>query len=127
MSLLKFDTDIKVSEEYYNTCKQSNYNINDFPQIINNLEDTEPLNILKGLVGLRKLYVEEKEKDEPKQIFDKIDILFNLLENFPEEFKYESLYCLICIETINLKLHTFIEKEPKQKIIHILLHIFVFS
>lgn len=126
MSLLKLDTDIQVSEEFYNTCKQSNYNINDFPKIIKDLEDTEPLNILKGLVGLRKLYVEEKEKDEPKQIFDKIDILFNLLENFPEEFKYESLYCLICIETINLKLYTFIEKEPTQKIIHILLHILYF-
>ena len=126
LSELKFKTEIKVSEEYYSTCKEANYNKNDFSQIIKNLNEPDPLNKLKGLVGLRKLYLIEKEKKEPVQIFEEIDVLYNILENFPEEFKYESLVCLICIESINLVLNKSIKNEPTQKIIQILFYILSF-
>lgn len=123
---LNFKTEIIIPEEYYKSINSETYNINDISQIKANIIESEPLIKLKGLVGLKKLYILEEEKEEPTQFYNDIDILFNILENYPEEFKIECFKCLSLIESINLKMQKTIKNEPTNKIIQIITYILDF-
>lgn len=123
---LNFKTEIVIPEDYYNSINSETYTINDISQIEANINNSDPLIILKGLVGLKKLYCLEKEKEEPIQIYNNINILFNILENYPEEFKIECFRCLSSIEWINYKIKKAIINEPTDKIIQIIFYILDF-
>ena len=123
---LGFESEITIPEELYNSFKNTEYNINDITQIIENINGAETLNKLKGLIGLNKLYLLEIKKEEPNQIFNDINTLFNLLENYPEKFKSECFKILTSIEHINFTIEKFIKNEPTDKIVKIILFIFSF-
>ena len=123
---LNFKTEIVIPEDYYKSINAETYAINDISQIEANINNSDPLIILKGLVGLKKLYCLEKEKEEPIQIYNNINILFNILENYPEEFKIECFRCLSSIEWINYKIKKAIINEPTDKIIQIIFYILDF-
>ena len=118
---LGFESEITIPEELYNSFKNTEYNINDITQIIENINGAETLNKLKGLIGLNKLYLLEIKKEEPNQIFNDINTLFNLLENYPEKFKSECFKILTSIEHINFTIEKFIKNEPTDKIVKIIL------
>ena len=124
---LNLKTDITISDEYYKSLESEAYNINDLPQLISNINDSDPLIKLKGLFGLGSLLLIETKKENPTQIYnDDINIIFNILENYPEEFKIECFKCLECIEYINYKLEKNIKYEPSEKIMKIMLYILDF-
>lgn len=123
---LNFKTELIIPEDYYNSINSETYTINDISQIKANINDSDPLIILKGLVGLKKLYCLEKEKEEPIQIYNDINILFNILENYPEEFKIECFKCLSFIESINYQIKEAIVNEPTDKVIQIIFYILDF-
>ena len=123
----KFKTDLIIPNNYYKECLSIDYNINDINQIITNINGSDSLKKLKGLIGLRKVMLKEEEKEEQKLLYNDANMLFDLLENYPQEFKYECLICLSCIENYNLKYEQKIKNEPNDKIIKIILHILEFS
>ena len=57
-------------------------------QIVKYLKDSEPLNIFIALINLRKLLLLEMTQKKQEVVFNDVDILFNILENYTEEFKY---------------------------------------
>ena len=123
----KFKTDLIIPNNYYKECLSIDYNINDINQIITNINGSDSLKKLEGLIGLRKVMLKEEEKEEQKLLYNDANMLFDLLENYPKEFKYECLICLSCIENYNLKYEQKIKNEPNDKIIKIILHILEFS
>lgn len=111
-------SEIIITEEYYNKCKEQNYIINDFCNLSKYLRDKDPQIQLKGLVGIRKLCMEEKKKENAKPIYNVlIRYLFDFIKDYPEEFQYEALICLINIEVINIKLNQKIKEIPKKELI----------
>ena len=120
---LNFKTDLIIPEKFYKECLSADYNINDMNKIKEYLDDSDSLIKLKGLVGLRKILKIEEAKEEPALIYNDINKLFNLLENYPTEFKSECLTCLSCIEEYNIKVENKIKNEPTDKIINIILYI----
>ena len=123
---LNFKTDLVIPDEFYKECLSVEYNVNDLNKIINLLDDSDPLNKLKGLIGLKKLYLIENDKNEPNLLYNDINKLFDLLENYPVEFKCECFFCLSSIESYNLKNDKQIKNEPTDKIIKIILYILEF-
>ena len=123
---LNFKTDLVIPDEFYKECLSVEYNVNDLNKIINLLEDSDSLNKLKGLIGLKKLYLIENDKNEPNLLYNDINKLFDLLENYPVEFKCECFFCLSSIESYNLKNDKQIKNEPTDKIIKIILYILEF-
>ena len=113
---------ILITEEYYKICNEMEYNINDFYKLIKDLKEEDPLIQFKGLIGMRKLCCEEKKKDIPKKIFNVLNnLLFNFIEeDYHEEFKIDSLICLINIEKINLKLDEKINGKLNDKLLDII-------
>ena len=124
---LNFKTDLIIPEKFYKECSCLEYNVNDLDKIIKLLDCLDPLNILKGLIGLKKLYLIESEKEEPNILYNDINKLFNLLEKYPVDYKYECIICLTSIEKINFKNDKQIKNEPTDKIIKILLYILDYS
>ena len=120
---LNFKTDIVIPEAFYNECLSTEYNDNDLDQLIKLINESDPLNQLKGLTGLSKLYKINNTKSEPNLLYDDVEKLFNFLENFPLEFKIGSLICLASIENYNLNNENLIIHEPNDKIIKIILYI----
>ena len=123
---LNFKTDLIIPDSFYQECKCIEYNVNDLDKIIKLLDGLDPLNILKGLIGLKKIYEIESEKEEPNILYNDINKLFNLLEKYPVDYKYECLICLTAIENINFKNDKQIKNEPTHKIIKIILYILEF-
>ena len=123
---LNFKTDIVIPEAFYNECLSTEYNDNDLDQLIKLINESDPLNQLKGLTGLSKLYKINNTKSEPNLLYDDVEKLFNFLENFPLEFKIGSLICLASIENYNLNNENLIIHEPNDKIIKIILYILDF-
>ena len=97
---LNFKTDLIIPETFYKESSCLEYNVNDLDKIIKLLDCLDPLNILKGLIGLKKLLLIEGEKEEPNILYNDINKLFNLLEKYPVDYKYECLICLTAIEKI---------------------------
>jgi len=123
---LNFKTDLIIPDSFYKECSCIEYNVNDLDKIIKLLDGLDPLNILKGLIGLKKIYTIESEKEEPNILYNDINKLFNLLEKYPVDYKYECLICLTAIENINFKNDKQIKNEPTDKIIKIILYILEF-
>ena len=123
---LNFKTDLIIPDSFYKECSCIEYNVNDLDKIIKLLDGLDPLNILKGLIGLKKIYTIESEKEEPNILYNDINKLFNLLEKYPVDYKYECLICLTAIENINFKNDKQIKNEPTDKIIKILFYILEF-
>ena len=124
---LNFKTDLIIPETFYKESSCLEYNVNDLDKIIKLLDCLDPLNILKGLIVLKKLYLIESEKEEPNILYNDINKLFNLLEKYPVDYKYECIICLKAIEKINFKNDKQIKNEPTDKIIKILLYILDYS
>ena len=124
---LNLKTDITISNEYYESLGSETYNLNDLPKLLLNINESDPLIKLKGLFGLGSLLIMEYKKENPTQLYNNdINIIFNILENYPEEFKIECFKCLTWIEFINYKLEENIKYEPTEKIIKIMLYILDF-
>ena len=114
--------DVIITKEYYQNCKNNEYNYNDYDELLKNLKDEDQLIQFKGLIGITKLCEEAKKApDTSKGFLEIFPLLFIFIKNYPEEFKYEALNCLIIIEKINIILkHSYIElshKENKELII----------
>ena len=54
---LNFKTDLIIPETFYKECSCLEYNVNDLDKIIKLLNCLDPLNILKGLIGLKKIII----------------------------------------------------------------------
>lgn len=114
-----------ISKDILIKCKinSDDNHIMTYQQILDNIKGTNPLNKFKALINLNKLYLLEKEKEKPQLIFNETEILFDILENYPEEFKQECLICLTCIESINIKLFKIPRITPTEGVITIILHV----
>ena len=103
--------DVIITKDYYQYCKINEYNFNDYPEILKNIKDEDPIIQFKGLMGIKKLCQEAKKAPDSKNCY--LEILPNLLEfikNYPEEFQNEALNCLLIMEKINIFLkNTYIE------------------
>ena len=109
---------IIITDQYYKNCRENDYNLNDYVNLIKYIKGKDPLIQFKGLVGMRKLSNEEKKKDEPKKMFNVlINSLFNFIMDYSEEFQYESLICLINLEKINIKLDEKIKGKPNDTLL----------
>ena len=109
---------IVITDQYYKNCRENDYNLNDYVNLIKYIKGKDPLIQFKGLVGMRKLSNEEKKKDEPKKMFNVlINNLFNFIMDYSEEFQYESLICLINLEKINIKLDEKIKGKPSDTLL----------
>lgn len=123
---LKFKTELIIPEDFYNKCLSTEYNMNDLEQITQNIYSENPLDKLQGLIGLRKLSIIKNLNLEPILLFKDTNILFDILQNYPEEFKYECLVSLAFIECYNSK-NDFPINMPPETVIKIILHILEFS
>ncbi len=113
---------IVINDEFYKNCRENQYNLKDYANLIKDLKGKNPLIQFKGLVGMRKLSNEEKKKDEPKKMFNVlISFLFSFILDYSEEFQYESLACLINLEKINIKLDEKIKGKPNDILLDIIL------
>ena len=109
---------IVITDEFYQNCKENDYNLNDYANLIKYIKGKDPLIQFKGLVGMRKLSNEEKKKNEPKKMFNVIiNSLFDFIMDYSEEFQYESLICLINLEKINIKLDEKIKGKPNDTLL----------
>ena len=95
---------IIITNEYYKKCDETNITIHDFYKLFKELKDEDPLIQLKGLIGMRKLCIQEKNKEAPKKLFNVlINYLVVFIKDYSEAFQNESLICLKNIEKVNLK------------------------
>ena len=109
---------VVITDQFYKNCRENDYNLNDYVNLIKYIKGKDPLIQFKGLVGMRKLSNEEKKKDEPKKMFNVlINNLFNFIMDYSEEFQYESLICLINLEKINIKLDEKIKGKPNDTLL----------
>ena len=113
-----------ISKDILTNYKNSNIPPMNYSQISKYLKESNPLNIFEALVNLRILLSTEIKKKEPKLLFHDIESLFNILANFPEEYKYECLLCLTFIEYINFKLFKHACDYPTEGVFKIILYIF---
>ena len=60
-----------------------------FSEIINYLKGPDPFKILKGLIILKKVLLLETNQEKSKLIFNDVNLLYNICEKYPEEFKYK--------------------------------------
>ena len=120
---LNFKNYKNISKEQLLEYKHKEIPVLNESQIVKYLKDSEPLNIFIALINLRKLLLLEMTQKKQEVVFNDVDILFNILENYPEEFKYECLVCLTCIEFINLKYKLIVENKPTKIAIKIILYI----
>lgn len=122
---LNLDNYEMIAKEIVIEYKNNNDNITNYSEIIRLLKDSDPFNIFKGLVNLRKLCLIEKESEKEDTIIKRndVNILFNILEKYPVEYKYECLECLTYIEYINVKLFGIVKYEPTEKVIKIIHYI----
>ena len=109
---------VVITDQFYKNCRENDYNLNDYVNLIKYIKGKDPLIQFKGLVGMRKLSNEEKKKNEPKKMFNVlINSLFNFIMDYSEEFQYESLICLINLEKINIKLDEKIKGKPNDTLL----------
>ena len=109
---------VVITDQFYKNCRENDYNLNDYVNLIKYIKGKDPLIQFKGLVGMRKLSNEEKKKNEPKKMFNVlINSLFNFIMDYSEEFQYESLICLINLEKINIKLDEKIKGKPNDELL----------
>ena len=120
---LNFKNYKNISKEQLLEYKHKEIPVLNESQIVKYLKDSEPLNIFIALINLRKLLLLEMTQKKQEVVFNDVDILFKILENYPEEFKYECLVCLTCIEFINLKYKLIVENKPTKIAIKIILYI----
>ena len=96
--------EIIITKEYYQKCKDNKYNFNDFPELLNDLKDEDPVNQFKGLTGIVTICEEEKKADEPKNFYnDLLPYLYNFIKNYQEEFQFEAIKCLAIITKLYKK------------------------
>jgi len=109
---------IVISDLFYKNCRENQYNLKDYVNLIKDIKGKNPLIQFKGLVGMRKLSCEEKKKNEPKKMFNVlISNLFSFILDYSEEFQYEALICLINLEKINIKLDEKIKGQPSEELL----------
>ena len=121
---LKLKTDIVISDDEIKSLKSVSYNANDLPQLILNISESDPLTKLKGLYGLNSLLFSECNKEKPIQIYNgDINVIFDILENYPEEFKIQCFKCLDLIESINIDIENDLKIEPSEKTFAIMIYI----
>lgn len=94
--------EVIITKDYYQQFKNNEYNFNDIPELLKDLKGEDPIKQFKGLLGIKKLCEEDKKVNDSKYNYNELlPNLFNFIKNYPEEFQYESLKCLINIEKIN--------------------------
>lgn len=108
--------EVIIAKEYYQQLENNEYNFNDITELLKDLKGKGPLNQFKGLIGLRKLCEEDKKANDSKYNYNELlPNFFNFLKNYPEEFQYESLKCLINIEKINFNKFMCIRGIPPEE------------
>ena len=113
---------INITNEYYKECDEANATINDFYKLYKELKDEDPLIQFKGLIGMRKLCVQEKKKETPKKLFNVlINNLVVFIKDYSEAFQNESLICLKNIEKVNQKVDFSIKIPFNNELIKIVL------
>ena len=121
---LKLKTDIVILDDEIKSLKSVSYNANDLPQLILNISESDPLTKLKGLYGLNSLLFNEYNKEKSIQIYNgDINVIFDILENYPEEFKIQCFKCLDLIESINIDIENDLKIEPSEKTFAIMIYI----
>lgn len=120
----KIEDNLTISLELYNKCKESTVSIENINQIIKLFNSSDFNKKYVGLVGLRKLLCHEKYINEIVSNYNLLSRIITLLDdNYPVEFKYEALWCLINISYVGEKESEKIKnKGGVNKVINLLKH-----
>ena len=93
---------LTISRDFYDKCIDMNVNISQLKDIIISFNSNDLEQKFVGIVGIRKLLCLQDKP--PIEIILEMNVLpeiIRLLDNFPVEFQYEALWCLINISTGN--------------------------
>jgi len=89
---------LQIPLELYQQCDAMKVNKSQFTEIVTKFNSNNQLEKYMGLVGIRKLT--SLSDNSPIQELIDLDVtsqLISFLDNYPPEFQYESLWCLINI------------------------------